>query len=166
MVLVLLFIVVPIAELYVIVQASHAIGFLNTLGLIILIALVGSWLIKREGLKVWTRFTGQVQAGKVPTQEIADGVCLLGAGALMLTPGFLTDAVALLLLFPPTRVVARKWLMRRKGFVGTGKINVITANYGRRGRSATNVTDATSTDATSTDATSTEVKGQLGETDL
>ncbi len=113
MVLALLFLVVPVVELYVIVKTSHAIGFLETLGLLVVVALVGSWLIKREGLRVWTRFNAQLSAGAVPSREIADGVCLLAAGALMLTPGFVTDLVALLLVIPPTRAVARSWLTKR-----------------------------------------------------
>ena len=160
MILVVLFVLVPIAELYIIVQASHAIGFLNTLGLILIIAVVGSWLIKREGLKVWTRFTNQVQAGQVPSREIADGVCLLAAGALMLTPGFLTDVVALLLLFPPTRVVARRWLLKRKGFRTVDKVSVIKAEYGRRRRPGYG---PGSGDITDTSAT--EVRGHLDQND-
>lgn len=160
MILVVLFVLVPIAELYLIVQASHAIGFLNTLGLILIIAFLGSWLIKREGLKVWTRFTNQVQAGHVPSREIADGVCLLAAGALLLTPGFLTDVVALLLLFPPTRVAARAWLMKRKGFATVNKARVIKAEYGRRPRSG----DVPGS-GDITDASATEVRGHLDQHD-
>jgi UPF0716 protein FxsA len=124
----LLFVVLPIAELYVIVQTSHAIGFLNTLGALILISVVGAWLAKREGLRTWNRFNEAVAAGKTPSREVADGVCLLLAGALMVAPGFLTDVVGLLLLFPPTRAGLRAVLVRRL----TGSSRVITATY--RGR--------------------------------
>ncbi len=147
----LLFIVAPIVELYVIVQTSHVIGVLNTIGLIIVIAMIGSWLIKHEGIKVWNRFTQQIQRGQVPTKEIADGVCVLAAGGLMIAPGFISDVFALLLLFPPTRVLARRWLMKRKGLGGLAKTRVVKATYGGR------MTDATD----ATDATSTEVRGEL-----
>ena len=147
----LLFIVAPIVELYVIVQTSHVIGVLNTIGLIIVIAMIGSWLIKHEGIKVWNRFTQQIQKGQVPTKEIADGVCVLAAGGLMIAPGFISDVFALLLLFPPTRVLARRWLMKRKGLGGLAKTRVVKATYGGR------MTDATD----ATDATSTEVRGEL-----
>lgn len=147
----LLFIVAPIVELYVIVQTSHVIGVLNTIGLIIVIAMIGSWLIKHEGIKVWNRFTQQIQRGQVPTKEIADGVCVLAAGGLMIAPGFISDVFALLLLFPPTRVLARRWLMKRKGLGGLAKTRVVKATYGGR---MTDTTDAT-------DATSTEVRGEL-----
>ena len=144
----LLFIVAPIVELYVIVQTSHVIGVLNTIGLIIVIAMIGSWLIKHEGIKVWNRFTQQIQRGQVPTKEIADGVCVLAAGGLMIAPGFISDVFALLLLFPPTRVLARRWLMKRKGLGGLAKTRVVKATYGGR---------MTGT----TDTTSTEVRGEL-----
>lgn len=144
----LLFIVAPIVELYVIVQTSHVIGVLNTIGLIIVIAMIGSWLIKHEGIKVWNRFTQQIQNGQVPTKEIADGVCVLAAGGLMIAPGFISDVFALLLLFPPTRTLARRWLMKRKGLGGLAKTRVVKATYGGR------MTDTT-------DATSTEVRGEL-----
>ncbi len=147
----LLFIVAPIVELYVIVQTSHVIGVLNTIGLIIVIAMIGSWLIKHEGIKVWNRFTQQIQNGQVPTKEIADGVCVLAAGGLMIAPGFISDVFALLLLFPPTRALARRWLMKRKGLGGLAKTRVVKATYGGR---MTDTTDAT-------DATSTEVRGEL-----
>ncbi len=111
LVLALLFIVVPFVELFVILQTAQALGGWNTLGLLVVISVVGAWLMKREGRKVLRRFTEQINAGVVPTNDIADGVLLLGAGALMLTPGFLTDIVGILAIFPPTRAVLRKLLV-------------------------------------------------------
>ncbi|MGD9703844.1 MAG: FxsA family protein [Acidimicrobiia bacterium] len=125
LVLVLLFVVAPIAELYVIVQASHAFGFLNTLGLLIVISFVGAWLVKREGLRVWSRFQQQVASGQSPSREIADGVCVLLAGALLIAPGFLSDVVGILLLLPPTRALLRPWLVKRF----TGRTSVVRASY-------------------------------------
>jgi UPF0716 protein FxsA len=153
MLLLLLFVVAPIVELYVIVQTSHAIGVLNTIGLIIVIAVLGSWLIKREGLKVWNRFIQQVQEGQVPTREIADGVCLLGAGALMLAPGFISDVIALLLLFPPTRALVRRRLMKRHKAGAFGRTRIIRATYG--GPMPGSAHDTT------TEATAREVRGEL-----
>lgn len=148
------FVVAPIVELYVIIQTGQAIGGWNTIGLLILIGIVGSWVIKREGLKVWNRFVQQTQAGQVPSREIADGVCILLAGALLLAPGFIGDVAALLLVFPPTRAVFRAWLLRRKRFGRFGRGPVITATYGGpmgdttggRRVSSDGVTDATATD--------------------
>lgn len=97
---------------------SAAIGFFNTLGVMIVIGAIGSWLVKREGMRVWQKFNVAVGQGKVPTKEIIDGVLILGAGALLLTPGFLSDIFGLLMLFPPTRVIFRGFLMRRAGKKG------------------------------------------------
>ncbi len=111
--LVVLFLVVPIAELAVILQVGHAIGVFNTLALLILVSVVGAWLAKREGLGVLRRMQRAVQAGRVPGTELIDGFLILLAGALMITPGFLTDIVAILLLLPPVRAVVRRELRRR-----------------------------------------------------
>lgn len=112
-VLVLLFLVVPLAELYVIIQVGHAFGALNTIGLLIIISFIGAWLAKREGLGVWRRFQRQVESGSVPGREIADGVMILAASALLMAPGFLTDIVGILLLLPPVRVAVRAAVLRR-----------------------------------------------------
>ncbi|MDP8938046.1 MAG: FxsA family protein [Actinomycetota bacterium] len=112
-VLALIFLVIPILELAVIIQVGESLGALNTVGLLILISLAGAWLVKREGLGVWRRFNAQVRAGGVPTREIADGVLIIFAGALLLTPGFLTDVLGLLLLLPPVRGALRGAAMLR-----------------------------------------------------
>ncbi|HTJ76854.1 MAG TPA: FxsA family protein [Acidimicrobiales bacterium] len=112
-VLVVLFVLVPLAELYVIIQVGQAFGALNTIALLILISMVGAWLMKREGINVWRRFQRQVETGHVPGRELADGVMILSAGALLMAPGFLTDAVGILLLLPPVRAGVRSLVMRR-----------------------------------------------------
>ena len=112
-ILVVLFIAVPFAELYVLLQVGHAIGVLNTLALLILVSIVGAWLAKREGLGVVRRMQAALDAGRVPGVELLDGFLILLAAALMLTPGFLTDIVAIFLLLPPVRAVVRRELRRR-----------------------------------------------------
>jgi UPF0716 protein FxsA len=112
-VLIVLFIGVPFAEIYVLLQVGQAIGVVNTLGLLILISVVGAWLAKREGLGVLRRMQRSIDNGRVPGAELVDGFLILLAGALMLTPGFLTDILAILLLLPPVRVVVRRELRRR-----------------------------------------------------
>jgi UPF0716 protein FxsA len=112
-VLVLLFLVVPLVELYVIIQVGQAFGALNTIALLIIISAVGGWLVKREGMSVWRRFQTQVESGQVPGREIADGVMILFAGALLMSPGFLTDLLGISLLLPPVRAVVRTAVMRR-----------------------------------------------------
>ena len=111
--LVLLFILVPIAELAVIIQVGQALGVLPTIGLLLLVSFIGTWLVKREGMGVWRRFNQQVHAGQVPGKEIADGVMILLAGALLLSPGFVTDVVGVLLLLPPVRAAIRGALLAR-----------------------------------------------------
>jgi UPF0716 protein FxsA len=111
--LVVLLIVVPILELYVIIQVGHVLGVVNTLGLLVLISFVGAWLMKREGLSTLRRAQRQVDAGAVPGQELVDGALIVLAGALLLAPGFITDAVGLLLLLPPIRAGVRAFARRR-----------------------------------------------------
>lgn len=115
-----IFLVVPFVELYVILQVGHAIGVLNTIALLLLVSAVGAWLVKREGLSVLRRAQERAQAGAVPGKELVDGVLILFAGALLLTPGFVTDVVGILLLLPPVRALLRasvtSWLRRRAEF--------------------------------------------------
>ncbi len=127
-ILALLFLVVPIAELYVIVQVTHHIGVPDTILLLIAISLVGASLTKRAGLHVLQRIQATVRAGRVPSAELVDGALVLLAGALMITPGFLSDCLAIALLLPPTRALVRRTLLRR---IRSGGI-VVTAMSGRR----------------------------------
>lgn len=111
--LLLLFIVVPILELYVIIQVADGIGVVETIFLLILVSVIGAWLVKREGLSVLRKVQTQLAQGQMPTKQIVDGALIMLAGALMLTPGFITDAVGVLLLIPPTRVLFRRLVMSR-----------------------------------------------------
>lgn len=111
--LVLLLVVVPIAELYVIIQVGHVLGVVNTLALLVLISFTGAWLMKREGLSTWRRAQRQVDAGVVPGKELVDGALIVLAGALLVAPGFITDALGLLLLLPPVRAGVRSFSRRR-----------------------------------------------------
>lgn len=110
--LVIFFIVVPILELYVIIQVGQAIGVVPTLVLLLADALLGSWLLKREGRGAWQRFNAALAARRFPGKEVADGVLIVIGGTLLLTPGFLTDIFGLFLLLPPTRAIARRVLKR------------------------------------------------------
>ena len=110
--LVILFIVVPILELYVIIQVGQLIGVVPTLILLLADALFGSWLLKHEGRGAWRRFNEALAARRFPGREVADGVLIVVGGTLLLTPGFITDVFGLFLLLPPTRAVARRVLKR------------------------------------------------------
>lgn len=111
--LAVLFLVVPLVELYVIIQVGQAIGALNTVGILLLDSVIGGWLMKREGLAVFRRLQSKLEQGEVPGSELVDAFLILFGGALMLTPGFVTDLVGMALLLPPVRVVVRRVLARR-----------------------------------------------------
>jgi UPF0716 protein FxsA len=110
---VVVFLVVPLVELYVLIQVGSAIGALNTIALLLLMGVLGGWLMKREGLGVVRRVQSQLRSGRAPTTEVVDGFIILFGGALMLTPGFLSDALGLALLIPPVRAVVRASVSRR-----------------------------------------------------
>jgi UPF0716 protein FxsA len=114
-ILALLFVAVPLAELYVILKVGDTIGIWWTILLLVADSLLGAWLLRSQGRAVWRRFNEILAQGRVPHREVVDGVLVIFGGAFLITPGFLTDIVGLLLLLPPTRAVARRMLMRRMG---------------------------------------------------
>ena len=115
----LLFLIVPFLELYVLIQVGQVIGALPTIGLLIAISVVGAWLVKREGFATLARARERIDAGQMPGRELVDGVLILLAGALLVSPGFLTDVAGVLLLLTPVRDALRGatvgWLARRAG---------------------------------------------------
>jgi UPF0716 protein FxsA len=130
----LVILLVPVAELIVILKIGSVIGVLDTLALLILVSLVGAWLVKRQGLGLLARAQRDLEAGQVPTAGLVDGVLLLAAGALLLTAGFITVAVGVLLLLPPVRAVVRRVLTaryrRRAGLYRDG-VRVRDSRFGR-----------------------------------
>jgi UPF0716 protein FxsA len=124
LVLLLLFVVVPIVEIYVIVQVGSAIGVLPTIVLLIADAVIGTWLFRREGRKAWAALQLAIAEHRVPTKEVTDGALVVVGAALMLAPGFVTDAVGLLCVLPPSRAVLRRlisiWVARR--LLGAGSV--------------------------------------------
>ena len=111
--LLLVFILVPIAEIAVIIQVGEAIGVWWTIALLIADSVLGSMLMRSQGRAAWRRFNAAVAEGRPPAREVLDGVLVIFGGALLLTPGFLTDVLGLLFLLPPTRAVVRGLLVRR-----------------------------------------------------
>jgi UPF0716 protein FxsA len=103
-------IAVPLIELYVIAQVGHAIGLPLTLLLLFGVSLVGGVFVRRQGLRAWRELRVALAAGRWPGRQVADGALLLVGGALLVTPGFVTDAVGLLLVLPGSRGVARRIL--------------------------------------------------------
>ena len=113
--LALLFLIVPLAELYLILKVGDAIGIGWTILLLVADSLLGSLLLRSQGRAVWRRFNEILAQGRVPHREVVDGVLVIFGGAFLITPGFLTDIVGLALLLPPTRAVVRRILIRRMG---------------------------------------------------
>src|SRR3954470_15876324 len=105
--LVLLFIVLPIAEIYVIIKVGEAIGVLPTLALLIVDGFLGAALARSQGRAAWERFNRALAEGRVPAREVFDGAMVILGGALLVTPGFITDIFGLILLIPPTRALVR-----------------------------------------------------------
>jgi UPF0716 protein FxsA len=111
--LVLLFIAVPIAELAIIIQVGELLGVWWTIALLVIDSILGSLLMRAQGRAAWRRFTVAVQSGRPPAREVADGVLIIFGGALLLTPGFISDVAGLLFLLPPTRALIRRLFLRR-----------------------------------------------------
>ena len=108
-----IFIAFPLLELLVILQVGSWIGALPTIGLLLATALIGGPLAASQGRAVWARFNEALASGRVPAREVFDGVCVIFAGALLLTPGFITDLLGISLLLPPSRTVAYSVLAGR-----------------------------------------------------
>ena len=111
--LVLLFIVVPLAELALIIQVGSWLGVWWTIALLFADAILGSMLLRAQGRAAWRRFNQALAEGRMPHREVVDGVLVIFGGVLLLTPGFITDVFGLLFLIPPTRVLMRRLLLRR-----------------------------------------------------
>jgi UPF0716 protein FxsA len=111
--LLILLIALPIAEVVVFVQVAGSINLLNAIGLLIVVSMVGVWLAKREGLGVVTRMRRAQERGEVPSRELADGALILLASALLVLPGFISDVIGILLLLPPVRAGVRTLVLRR-----------------------------------------------------
>lgn len=119
----LVFIVVPLIELYVILQVGQLVGALPTVLALLAISIGGAALVKREGLRAWSRVRRALSGGHLPAEEVTDGALVVLAGAFLLTPGFVTDAVGFLLLLPPSRAVVNRALRSRvRASMGLGRV--------------------------------------------
>ena len=110
LVLVAVFVLMPLLEIYVIVQVGQVIGAWWTILLLVADSIFGAWLLRHEGGRAWRALRDALQAGRLPSTEIADGALILIGGTLMLAPGFVTDAFGVLLILPFTRPVFRRLL--------------------------------------------------------
>ena len=109
-ILFVLFLVVPLLEIYVLIQVGQVIGPWWTILLLIADSIFGGWLIRREGRRAWRALNVALQSGRMPATELADGALILIGGTLMLTPGFVTDAFGVLMILPFTRPLFRRAL--------------------------------------------------------
>lgn len=122
-----LFIAVPLIEIAVFIQVGGVLGLWPTIALVLLTAVAGTALLRAQGLATLRRAQTSVERGEVPLREVFDGACLLVAGVLLLTPGFVTDAMGLLLFLPPVRTGLLGWL---GGAVRAGKVHVRGSGFG------------------------------------
>ena len=107
------FLIIPLVEIWILIQVADSAGLLNTIGLLIILSVIGAWLVKREGLSVFRKAQNELVQGQLPERQILDGLLILFGGALMLTPGFFTDFIGFCLLFPPSRTLFRTILIKR-----------------------------------------------------
>jgi UPF0716 protein FxsA len=116
-VLVIAFVVVPIVEIWFLIQVGQVIGPWWTIALLLLDSFVGAWVVRHEGRRAWAALRARLQGGRFPSRELADAALILVGGTLLLTPGFLTDVLGFALVLPLTRPLARKalaWLLYRR----------------------------------------------------
>lgn len=125
LIILLIFIALPIAEIAVLIRVGEAIGILPTVALVILTAVIGVALLKRQGLATLARAQQTVEAGEVPVDSVIEGICLLVAGAFLLAPGLITDTLGFLLLVPPVRHTIAHWMAGR--IKESGSINIWTS---------------------------------------
>jgi UPF0716 protein FxsA len=131
--LALLFVLVPVIELWLLIRMGQWIGLWPTIAFVILTGWAGAFLARLEGTRVLAQFQGELVAGRIPSQAIFDGACVLIGGAFLVAPGVLTDVTGLALLFPPTRRLIQRWLRRRiERGIASGQIRVMTMTPGAR----------------------------------
>ena len=121
----LLFTLIPLAELVILIDLGSAIGLAPTLGIILLTGALGAWAARAQGFYVVARIQAEMRDGRLPGAGLVDGAMVLVGGALLLTPGLLTDAAGFALMVPAARAVARTWLLRKfEKMIEQGKVRV------------------------------------------
>ncbi|MBK1691617.1 FxsA family protein [Ectothiorhodospira mobilis] len=121
--LLILFFTIPLVEIYILIQVGGVIGVWPTVGLVVFTAVLGAFLLRRQGLATLTRMQRSLDQGQLPATELVEGVFLVFGGALLLTPGFFTDALGFACLIPATRRVMARWLMSKGVFVARGHVH-------------------------------------------
>jgi len=120
------FTLIPLAEMYLLIEVGSRIGTLNTISLVLLTGIVGAWLARMEGFNTMRRVQESLNQGVMPAEEMIDAMLILLAGILLFTPGFITDTFGLVLLFPLSRNAFKRWLRRRfDAWMREGRVTVI-----------------------------------------
>jgi UPF0716 protein FxsA len=140
-VLALIFLVVPVVEIYILIQVGQVIGALWTVFFVVLTAVIGVQLLKRQGLSTLSRAQDKMNHGEMPAQELLEGMALMMAGAFLLTPGFFTDAFGFLLLIPTTRKMMMQAIIARLKTSGRYVINTQSQQYQSRSDQSSDVID-------------------------
>jgi UPF0716 protein FxsA len=125
-----LFTALPLLDLWVLLQIGQVLGFWSTVALVVATGMAGAWLAKAEGFRVLRAWQRAIAEGRLPEEGVLSGALVLAGGLLLVTPGVITDAVGLALLFPPSRRLAaaglRRWLERQ---IRTGRIRVVSGGF-------------------------------------
>jgi UPF0716 protein FxsA len=108
-----LFTIVPLIELYLLIKIGTQIGALATVAIVVGTGIAGAYLARQQGARIWWQMQQEMEEGRFPADRLIDGLLLLVAGALLVTPGLLTDVLGLTILFPVTRRPIREWVKRR-----------------------------------------------------
>ncbi len=125
MIFLFLFVLIPVVELYFMIQVGDSIGAFNTVMLVVLTAIIGGFLVRVQGFSTMLRVREQMAQGQVPALEIIEGSILLLCGVMLLLPGFVTDAIGFLLLIPPVRRLFVIWLLKRKSILQNARGPVV-----------------------------------------
>jgi len=123
----------PVAELAVLIQVGSVIGVMNTIGLVLLTAVVGAWLLRQQGLATLLRANERLNSGELPAKEVAEGLILAVGGAMLLTPGFITDTFGFLCLIPGTRHWLAAQALKRMTIAGRSQSFRFQAGSFRQG---------------------------------
>jgi len=110
----LFFLVVPFVEIYLLLQIGGIVGVLPTVLLVVFTAVLGAWLLRQQGFATWQRFQTSLSQGAIPAYEMIEGPILLVGGALLLTPGFFTDAIGFACLIPQTRRKLAQYIIEKQ----------------------------------------------------
>jgi UPF0716 protein FxsA len=120
-----LFVIIPLLEFALLIEIGRRLGTLETLVLVFGTGLVGAYLARLEGFRILYQIRTQLAMGQLPGEQLFDGLLVLVAGVVLITPGILTDAVGLLLLFPPTRYPIKRFIRRRAGrWIATHQMHI------------------------------------------